>query len=303
LRIVAALGGNALERRAGAGAARDPVDRRTLEAAARALAPLAAAGELIVTHGNGPQVGQLALQAGRSAAGAAASSLDVLDAESEGWIGYLLEQALDDALPDRQVATLLTRVEVDPDDPAFARPEKPIGPVYARAECERLAAERGFRFVETGRGWRRVVPSPTPRRIVELSAIRLLVEAGIVVVCAGGGGIPVCRESDGSQRGVEAVIDKDACSALLAVQLAADALLLLTDVPAVFRDWPHPARRPIGEVAVAELEALHFEPGAMAPKVAAACAFVRRTGRLAAIGALEDAPRLIDGTAGTRVRA
>jgi len=299
LRIVAALGGNALGRRAGT--AEDPVDRGTLAHAARALAPLAAAGELIVTHGNGPQVGFLALQAGHPGTHAA-SSLDVLDAETEGWIGYLLEQALDEALPDREVATLLTRVEVDRNDPAFDHPDKPIGPIYHRSECARLSAERGFQFVETGRGWRRVVPSPSPGRIVELAAIRLLVEAGVVVVCAGGGGIPVSRDPDGRQRGVEAVIDKDACSALLAAQLDAQVLLLLTDVPGVFRDWPRPAARPIAEVAVAELAALRLEPGSMAPKVAAACGFVRRTGGFAAIGALADAERLANGEAGTRVR-
>lgn len=300
MRIVAALGGNALLRRG------EPLtaerQRRNVRRAIRALAPLERGNELVLTHGNGPQVGLLALQAA-SYEQVPPYPLDVLGAESEGMIGYLLEQELRNTLPERPAATLLTQVVVDVDDPAFARPTKPIGPVYEEPEARRLAAERGWSIARDGRGWRRVVPSPEPRRIVELETIRLLVELGVLVICAGGGGIPVVAGPAGELRGVEAVIDKDLAAALLATSIAADLLLLLTDVDAVYRGHATDAAEPIRETTPCELRSEPLPAGSMGPKAEAACRFVEQTGRRAAIGALEDAVDLAGGGAGTQVRA
>ncbi len=297
--VVAALGGNALLRRG------EPPEterqRRNLGVAADALAELAAEHALVATHGNGPQVGLLALQA-ESYPAVAPPPLDVLGAESEGMIGYLLEQELRNRLPGRQVATLLTQVEVDPRDPAFANPTKPIGPVYARAEAERLAAQRGWRVAPEADGFRRVVPSPEPRHILEIETIRLLVGAGAIVVCAGGGGIPVACQASGACRGVEAVIDKDLAAAQLATALDAEALLLLTDVDAVYREWGPPGAHPFGDVTPSELRRHVFPSGSMGPKVEGACRFVEAGGGLAGIGALADARRILLGEAGTRIR-
>jgi carbamate kinase len=296
VRVVVALGGNALLQR---GEPLAPeVQQRNARRAAAAVAEVARAHAVVVTHGNGPQVGLLALQA-EALAGGAAWPLDVLGAESEGMIGYPLELELRNALPGRAVATLLTQVEVDPGDPAFAAPSKPIGPVYERAQGERLAAARGWRLAPDGAGVRRVVPSPEPRRIVELAAIRLLVEAGMLVVCVGGGGVPVAA-AGGGLRGVEAVVDKDLAAALLARELACQALLLLTDVDAVYEGWGTPAAAPLRAATPAALRARRFEAGTMAPKVEAACRFAE-AGGIAGIGRLEDAAAILDGRAGTRV--
>jgi carbamate kinase len=298
VRVVIALGGNALARR---GERASPErQRENVRRAARAVAEIAGGHEVVVTHGNGPQIGQLALQA-EAAGGAMAPSLDVLGAETEGMIGYLVDRELSTLLPGRDVATLLTQVEVDPHDPAFAAPDKPIGPVYDEARARALAAERGWRIAADGAGYRRVVASPVPLRIREVRAIELLVQAGVIVVCAGGGGIPVVPTAHGGLRGVEAVVDKDRASALLATALAAEALLMLTDVPCVYADWPAPAQRAIGETTPEALRALAFEPGSMAPKVESACRFVEAGGGVAGIGALEDAAELLRGTRGTRV--
>src|SRR4051812_4412635 len=299
--IVVALGGNALLRRG------QPADyaaqRANVATAVDAVAELAREHDVVVTHGNGPQVGLLALQ-GEAYADVEPYPLDVLGAESDGMIGYLLDQALVNRLAGtRQVATLLTQLIVDPDDPAFARPEKFIGPVYDDAEAHRLAAERGWTIAADGRFWRRVVPSPEPRAIVELGTIKLLVDAGVLVVCVGGGGIPVAVDRDGCLRGVEAVVDKDRAAALLAEGLGADALLMLTDVAAVELGFGTPAARALGDVDVEELGALWFPSGSMGPKVDAACRFAERTGGIAAIGALEDAAAILRGERGTRVRA
>lgn len=298
MRVVAALGGNALLRRG------EPLEaslqRENVRVAVAALAGLAGDGaELVVTHGNGPQVGLLALQAAAYDA-VAPYPLDVLGAESEGMIGYLLEQELGNALPGRRVATLLTQVVVAADDPAFRRPTKPIGPVYAAEEARWLAAGRGWSVARDGEGWRRVVPSPEPRAIVELETIRLLVAHGVVVVCTGGGGIPVVADA-GVLRGIEAVIDKDLAAALLARELEADLLLLLTDVAAVERGFGTPAPAPIRRATPAELRRERFAEGSMGPKVEAACRFVEATGRPAGIGALADAARIALGEAGTLV--
>jgi carbamate kinase len=216
-------------------------------------------------------------------------------------IGYLIEQGLRNELPGREVATLLTQVVVDPGDPAFDHPTKPVGPVYEEQEARRLAADLAWSVARDDGHWRRVVPSPEPRRIVELSATRLLVEAGVVVICVGGGGVPVVERPGGALQGVEAVIDKDLAAALLARELGADALLLLTDVPAVELDHGTPGARPLRQASPAELRALDLAAGSMGPKAEAAARFVESGGRLAAICALEDASAALAGDAGTLV--
>jgi carbamate kinase len=298
--VVTALGGNALLRRG------EPLDvevqRRNVKIAAAAIADVAHGADVVVTHGNGPQVGLLALQS-EAYRDVRTYPLDVLGAESEGMIGYLLEQELGNALPDRTVVSLLTQVVVDPLDPAFRTPTKPIGPVYDRATAKQLASERGWSVAPDGPGdqWRRVVASPTPRSIVELPSVRLLLEHGAIVVCAGGGGIPVVVDVHGARHGVEAVIDKDLAAALLARQLGADVLLFLTDVAAVEIDHGTAAARPLGRVTPVELSAHEFAAGSMGPKVDAACWFVSTTHGRAAIGALADAVALMNGDAGTQV--
>jgi carbamate kinase len=300
MRVVIALGGNALLRRG------EPADaatqRSNVATAVEAIADLAADHEVIVTHGNGPQVGLLALQ-GDAYQAVAPYPLDVLGAETEGMIGYLLDQELVNALGGRPVATLLTQVIVDRDDPAFARPTRPIGPVYDRETAERLAGERGWAIAPDGSSHRRVVASPEPRSIVELATLRLLVESGVVVVCVGGGGIPVAVDLEGRLHGVEAVIDKDLAAALLARGLGADALLMLTDVPAVQAGWGTPQARDLGDVSAPELRAMSFAEGSMGPKIEAACRFAEATHGLAGIGALADARAILQGRRGTRVSA
>lgn len=300
MRIVAALGGKALLRRGEAMTA--DVQRRNVRSAARALAPLVLEGnQLIVTHGNGPQVGLLALQA---AAGPAegAYPFDILNAESEGMVGYLIEQELMNLLPAvRMTATLLTQTRVDRRDPAFARATKPIGPVYTREEAERLAAERRWTIGKDGNGWRRVVPSPSPVEILQCRVIEFLVNQDVIVICAGGGGIPVIEKDDGLLVGVEAVIDKDLASGLLARRLRADHLLLLTDVDAVYMDWDTSAARAIQTAHPSSLDLATFSEGSMRPKVEAAIGFVHETGRPASIGRLDDASALLSGAAGTTI--
>jgi carbamate kinase len=298
MRIVAALGGNALMRPGERPSA--AVQRSNLRRAAGAIAALARKHALVVTHGNGPQIGWLALQA-EAATGGRPDPLDVLGAESEALVGYLIEQELGALLPDRELATLLTQVEVDPADPAFGAPTKPIGPLYTtRERADAVAGERDWRMAAVPGGFRRVVASPEPRRVRELGAIRRLVEAGVLVICAGGGGIPVVVTPGGGLRGVEAVIDKDLTTALLAEALGADHLLLLTDVESVYADWPGTAE-PIRRADPAALRAHRFAPGSMGPKVEAACRFAERSGGVATIGALCDAERLLGGAAGTRI--
>jgi carbamate kinase len=299
--LVVALGGNALlepGQLADADTQRSNV-RRAIEP----IAVLARDHDLVVTHGNGPQVGLLALQS-ESLADVPAYPLDILDAESEGMLGYLIEQEIANALPEREVATLLTRVEVAADDPALAAPSKPIGPVYDSERARRLTEQHGWNMRDDGKGFRRLVGSPMPRRILGLATVRTLVAAGHIVVCAGGGGIPVTLDAGGAMTGVEAVIDKDRASALLASGLGADRLLLLTGEPVVWSAWPRRAdTRAVLSASPASLRALSFEPGTMGPKVEAACEFVETTGNIACIGALEDAVRIIEGRAGTAIRA
>ena len=299
MRVVVAVGGNALLRRQQPATAKNQLDN--VRVAARGLAAVAQQHELIVVHGNGPQVGLLALQS-EAYHEVAPYPLDMLGAESGGLIGYLLEQEIGNLLgPERAVATLLTRVEVERDDAAFDRPSKPIGPMYDQAQADGLSRERGWAMARDGTGWRRVVPSPAARGLVDARPIRWLVEQGAVVVCGGGGGIPVLRGDNGQWHGVEAVIDKDDCAALIAERLDADALVIATDVEAVFAHWGTPDQRAIGEVTAAELEHQAFATGSMQPKVGAACRFARRSGHAAAIGALQQIEALVAGQTGTRV--
>lgn len=294
-----ALGGNALLRR-GERPDAEPQRRNVLHAAT-ALAPLAAEHELIVTHGNGPQVGVLAMESAADPLLSRPFPLDPLGAETQGLIGYWLAQSLHNVLPGRRVAALLTQCVVDPSDPAFGRPTKFVGPVYDEAEAKRLANERGWQVARDGASWRRVVPSPEPLEVVEAPVIRALTESGVVVVCAGGGGVPVVRHRDGTLDGVEAVIDKDLTASLLAETLGADALLLLTDVAAVETRYGEPGSAPIRRAGAAELRARGFAAGSMGPKVEAACRFAERTGGMAAIGSLTEAADVLAGRAGTLV--
>jgi carbamate kinase len=301
--VVAALGGNALMRR---GQPLTPdVQRQNARKAAEALALIVRAGhQLVVTHGNGPQVGLLALQSAAydHASGAmSAAPLDVLGAETEGMIGYLLEQEIENALHHRiPVATLLTQVEVDPDDPAFADPTKFVGPIYTQAEARIRAESEGWQIAPDGPHWRRVVASPAPKDIPDLSVIRLLVDAGVICICTGGGGIPIIRAPDGTVSGIEAVIDKDHASALLARLIQADALLFLTDVEAVQHQFGTPQARAIRNLDPETAQNLDLPAGSMRPKVRAALAFAQ-SGGYAAIGRLEDAVGVLAGGTGTRV--
>jgi carbamate kinase len=301
MRIVVALGGNALLKRGEPMTA--AAQHTNVRIAAAALADLARDHQIIVAHGNGPQVGLMALQAA-SFAPENPWPLDILGAETEGMIGYLIEQELMNALPHgTDCATLLTRVEVDPLDPAFLQPTKPIGPVYSAEQARTVRAEHRWSMVAeaSGNGLRRVVPSPLPVAILGIGPIRLLVEAGVCVICAGGGGIPVVRGPGGRMEGVEAVIDKDRTATLLARALEADILLMLTDVEAVFRNWGTPDQAVINSITPDALDAMRFAAGSMAPKVSAASDFVRAGGRLAGIGRLQDARAIVEGRAGTQV--
>jgi len=298
--IVVALGGNALLKRG------EPLEAQNqLQAAhqaAQLLAPLAARARLVVTHGNGPQVGLLALQ-GNAYHDVAPYPLDVLGAETEGQIGYVIELELDNAVAGRETAALVTRTEVDPADPAFGDPTKFIGPVYDKAQADDLAERMGWSVRPDGDRWRRVVPSPEPRRIVQLEVIRRLVADGVIVVCVGGGGVPVARTDGGRCQGVEAVIDKDLASSLLAVDLGADMLILATDVEGAYADWGTPQQRMISRATPQEIRTFEFPKGSMGPKVEAVARFVERGGRRGAIGALEDIEALAAGDAGTQIVA
>lgn len=295
-RIVVALGGNALLRRG------QPLEsdaqRANVARAAVALAPLAAKHNLVVTHGNGPQVGLLALQAA-AFKDVRPYPLDILGAETEGMIGYLIEQELRNAAPGLKVATLLTQVEVVPDDPAFSTPTKPVGPVYTKADAEELARTQGWAIAQDGQQYRRVVASPRPKRILEIETIRILVDAGVTVICTGGGGIPVVIDA-ARITGVEAVIDKDAASALLARELGADMLVMLTDVRAVSLGWGTPDARAIKSATPAALARHTFAAGSMGPKIEAAIVMAG-WGKSAAIGALEDVEAILQGRAGTTI--
>jgi carbamate kinase len=307
-RIAVALGGNALIRRGEPGSTE--VQRHNLGVAARALVDLAerSGAEIVLTHGNGPQVGFLAIEAEMAADVVPAPPLDVLGAESQGQIGYLMSQALHAAFLERgirrEIAVVVSQVVVQSDDPAFANPTKPVGPVYDEVTARSHAETRGWSIAPDGTHWRRVVPSPRPLRLVEASSVRSLVEAGILVVASGGGGIPVAELPDGRYEGREAVIDKDLAAVVLARAVGADGLLLLTDVDAVYRGWgaaePEAIRRLSVDEAFEGLAGNAWPAGSMGPKVRACAEFVRGGGRFAAIGRLEDAAALAWGRAGTR---
>jgi carbamate kinase len=299
MRVVVALGGNALLRRGQELNAEN--QRGNIRVAAQALAAVHAEHELVIAHGNGPQVGLLALM---DAAYSAVEPfpLDVLGAETVGMIGYMIEQELGNIIPEEDhIVTILTQISVDPADPAFEHPSKPVGPVYDREEAERLQREKGWSIAPDGDYFRRVVPSPLPRRIIEIAAIRMLVDHGIVVICAGGGGIPTAYDAEGKLYGVEAVIDKDLASGLLARDLGADMLVMLTDVPSLYVDFGTPAQRVVRRAHPDALDTLEFVAGSMGPKVEAACAFARATGKRAAIGQLSDLGAILRGAAGTSI--
>ena len=301
MKLVIAIGGNALLRRGQALSADNQLDN--IRIAAEQLARVALQHSVVLTHGNGPQVGLLALQAAAYTAGPG-YPLDVLGAQTDGMIGYLLEQELSNRLPpEKVVVTLLTRVEVKLDDPAFATPTKPIGPVYSREEADRVATEQHWVMAPDGQGFRRVVASPQPQRVLGLEPIRWLLAHQALVIAAGGGGIPVALGEDGrSRQGVDAVIDKDLCSGLLARELDADCLVIATDVDAVYLDWGQPGQRALRHVSPAELARHQFPAGSMGPKVEAASRFAAGSGKRALIGALADIEAMLEGRAGTEVR-
>jgi carbamate kinase len=301
MRVVVALGGNALLRRGEPMTAE--MQRSNIQIAAQALAPVAQHHELVVTHGNGPQVGLLALQA-RAYSEVEPYPLDVLGAETEGMIGYVLEQELGNLLPfEVPIATLLTMVEVDAADPAFGNPTKFVGPIYNQAESEKLRKEKGWVFKQDGTNWRRVVPSPLPKRIFEIRPIKWLLEKGVIVICAGGGGIPTAYSPNGSRKlaGIEAVIDKDLASELLARELNADVFVMATDINGVYLDFGTPQQRLLGQMTTSELKQHQFAAGSMGPKVAAAIQFAENTGKRAAIGTLNDIEAIVNGKKGTNV--
>lgn len=301
MKIVVALGGNALLKR-GEPMTHD-VQRANIQVAAQALAPVAQQHQLVLAHGNGPQVGLLALQASAYKE-VEAYPLDVLGAQTEGMIGYMIEQELGNLLPfEVPFATILTMVEVDPNDPAFKNPTKYVGPVYDQAEADRLKAEKGWVFKLDGNKWRRVVPSPLPKRIFEIRPINWLLENGTIVICAGGGGIPTMYDPSKERwlTGIEAVIDKDLASELLAREVGADLFVIATDVDGVYLDWGKPTQRLMGKVTIQELKEHPFPAGSMGPKVDAAIQFVQKTGKRAAIGSLKDIGKIVTGDAGTNV--
>ncbi len=297
--VVIALGGNALLQRGQP--MTESEQRANVKKAAKALAEVVHEHTVVITHGNGPQVGLLALQ-NAAYTEVASYPLDALGAETEGMIGYLIEQELGNLLPYEQpIATILTQIEVDANDPAFQRPSKPIGPVYTFEQADLLKKERGWAMAPDNDKFRRVVPSPLPKHIFEIKVIELLVKNGVIVICAGGGGIPTVYREERILSGVEAVIDKDRAGALLAVELRANAYLMLTDVEAVYADWGKPGARAIRRTSPDAMAVLSFAAGSMGPKVEAACDFVHNTGGIAAIGSLKDGLQILHGTVGTTV--
>ena len=299
MRIVVALGGNALLRRGEALTAEN--QRQNVRIACEQIASIYAGNELVIAHGNGPQVGLLALQ-GAAYQDVPTYPLDVLGAESVGMIGYMIQQELGNLVPfEVPFATLLSQVEVDRNDPAFKNPTKPIGPVYSKEEAERLAKEKDWSIAKDGDKYRRVVPSPLPRRIFEIRPVKWLLEKGSIVICAGGGGIPTYYDEQHNLRGMEAVIDKDLCSALLAENLEADLLIIATDVSAVFVNWGQPDQKAIASAHPDAIAQMDFAAGSMGPKVQAAVNFARNSGKDAVIGSLSDIVDIVKGKAGTRI--
>jgi carbamate kinase len=302
MRVVVALGGNALLRRGQPMTVEN--QRENVRTACDHIAPIAHEHELVISHGNGPQIGLLALEEAAYEE-VADAPLDVLGAETQGMIGYLIEQELGNRLPfEKPLASLLTMIEVDPDDPAFSDPSKPIGPLYGADDAAALAKERGWAFKKDGDSMRRVVPSPAPKRIFEHRPIRWLLDHGSVVICAGGGGIPTAYAGDGQLVGIEAVIDKDFASGLLARDIKADMLIMATDATNAFVGFGTPQQRAIRQAnpdALLGQYESEFAAGSMLPKIKAACEFARATGKDGMIGALSDIDRMLTLDAGTRV--
>ena len=296
--LVVALGGNALLKRGEALTAEN--QRRNLECAADSLAALAADNDLVLVHGNGPQVGLLALEAD-AFKDVPPYPLDILGAESQGMIGYMILQALTRRLPDREMVCVLTRTLVDREDPSLASPTKPIGPVYDAAQAEVFARERGWSVALDGEHWRRVVPSPTPVAVLEQGVIAALLDRHAVVICAGGGGVPVCRHADRGIEGIEAVVDKDQTASLLACGLDADGLMILTDVDGVYDQWDTPDATLIRCATIADMRSRSFPAGSMGPKIDAVCRYIETTGRSASIGAMEQGKDILAGTSGTKI--
>ncbi|MGB5488985.1 MAG: carbamate kinase [Lysobacterales bacterium] len=299
MRLVVALGGNALLQRGQALNAEN--QRENIRVAAKQLAEIHRNHQLIIAHGNGPQVGLLALM---DAAYTAVDPypLDVLGAETVGMIGYMIEQELGNIIPfEDHIVTVLTQILVDPQDPAFQKPSKHVGPIYDKTQADRLRDEKGWFMAEDGPHFRRVVPSPLPQKIIEINAIRMLVDNGVVVICAGGGGIPTAYDSERKLYGVEAVIDKDLASALLSRELDAEMFVMLTDVANVYTDFGTPQQRPIRAAHPDALEQMNFAAGSMGPKIRGACEFVRETGHSSAIGQLSDLVKIMTGEAGTLI--
>jgi carbamate kinase len=300
MRIVIALGGNALLQRGEEMTAGN--QRKNIQIAAISLAPIVEGNQVVISHGNGPQVGLLSLQ---SAAYEDVEEypLDILGAQTEGMIGYMIEQELGNMLPiEVPIASILTMVEVDPDDPAFDNPTKPIGPVYTKEDAEILAKEKDWKIKPDGEYWRRVVASPEPHRIFELRPIHWLLERGTVVICAGGGGIPTIYNKEGKLEGVEVVIDKDRASSLLAFELEADILIMATDTDGVYLDWGTENEKLIKKTTPDEIRQYNFDAGSMGPKVEAACSFVERSGQRAVIGSLKDIEGMVNGMSGTQFK-
>ena len=298
MRIVIALGGNALLRRGEEMTAEN--QRGNIRIAAKVLAPIIEKHEVVISHGNGPQVGLLSLQ---SAAYKEVEEypLDILGAQTQGMIGYMIEQELGNHLPvEIPIASILTMVEIDPEDPAFSNPTKPIGPIYDEKEARNLAKLKGWDIKQDGDYWRRVVPSPEPHRIFQLRPIHWLLEKGTVVICAGGGGIPTSYKDNGKLEGVEVVIDKDRASSLLAFELEADLLIMATDTDGVYLDWGDDSEKIISKTTPEEISKYSFDKGSMGPKVEAACSFVERSGQRAVIGSLKDIEKMVSGISGTQ---
>jgi carbamate kinase len=301
MRIVVALGGNALLRRGEPMTAE--AQRANVRIAAMALARLYPDHQLVVTHGNGPQVGLLALQSAALKPDEA-YPLDVLGAETDGMIGYMIEQELGNLVPfEVPLATVLTMVEVDRDDPGFSNPTKFIGPIYDEAQAKAMEAEKGWVLKKDGDKWRRVVASPEPKRIFEIRPIKWLLDKGVIVIAAGGGGIPCVYEPGRRLTGIEAVIDKDLCTELLARELDADLFIMATDVDGVYPEWGQPGAKALRRISPAEMRGYNFPAGSMGPKVAAACRFAEATGKRAAIGSLGELAAIVRGEAGTTVDA
>ncbi|EHY31155.1 MAG: carbamate kinase [Sutterella parvirubra] len=299
MRIVIALGGNALLKRG------EPMtcenQRANVRIAAEQIAKAYEGNELIISHGNGPQVGLLALQ-NNAYKPVPMYPLDVIGGESLGMIGYMIQQELVNFVPkSATLATVLTQTQVDPKDPAFQNPTKPVGPVYDKEEAERLAKQHGWTIAQDNDKYRRVVPSPEPKRIWGLKPLKTLVEHGHIVICCGGGGIPTYFDEQGNLVGAEAVIDKDLASSLLASEVEADIFVIATDVNGAYVDWGKPTQRRIAEADPESLRAFGFAKGSMGPKVEAVCRFVEKTGKPAVIGALSEIDQILAGKAGTRV--